>query len=54
VNYAKLLEIRVSPAVWQIELPSLIFDKNVKNTPPTVWQKTWYFLATSEKSSSSA
>ena len=28
-------------AVWQIELSSLIFGKNVKNTPPTVWQKTW-------------
>ena len=24
--------VRASPAVWQIELPSLIFGKNVKNT----------------------
>ena len=32
--------VRASPAVWQIELPSLIFGKNIKNTPPTVWQKT--------------
>ena len=31
--------LRASPAVWQIELPSLIFGKNIKNTPPTVWQK---------------
>ena len=31
---------RASPAVWQIELASLIFGKNVKNTHPTVWQKT--------------
>ena len=46
--------IRASPAVWQIELPSLIFSKNVKNTPPTVWQKTWQFLATWEKPASSA
>ena len=38
--------IRASPAVWQIELPYLIFGKNVKNTPPTVWQKTWQFLTT--------
>jgi hypothetical protein len=45
---------RASPAVWQIELPSLIFGKNVKNTPPTVWQKTWQFLATWEKPASSA
>ena len=40
--------MRASPAVWQIELPSLIFGKNVKNSPPTVWQKTWQFLATWE------
>ena len=33
-------KLRASPAVWQIELSSLIFGKNVKNTPPTVWQKT--------------
>jgi len=33
-------KVRASPAVWQIELPSLIFGKNVKNTSPTVWQKT--------------
>ena len=46
--------IRASPAVWQIELSSLIFGKNVKNTPPTVWQKTWQFLATWEKPASSA
>jgi len=46
--------IRASPAVWQIELPSLIFGKNVKNTPPTVWQKTWQFLTTWEKPASSA
>jgi len=46
--------LRASPAVWQIELPSLIFGKNVKNTPPTVWQKTWQFLATWEKPASSA
>jgi len=38
--------LRASLAVWQIELPSLIFGKNVKNTHPTVWQKTWQFLAT--------
>ena len=44
--------IRASPAVWQIKLPSLIFGKNVKNTPPTVWQKTWQFLATWEKPAS--
>ena len=31
--------LRASPRVWQIELPSLIFGKNVKNTHPTVWQK---------------
>jgi len=41
-------KVRASPAVWQIELPFLIFGKNVKNTPPTVWQKTWQFLATWE------
>jgi hypothetical protein len=35
-------------------LPSLIFGKNVKNTTPTVWQKTWQFLATWEKPASSA
>jgi len=45
---------RASPAVWQIEFPSLIFGKNVKNTPPTVWQKTWQILATWEKPASSA
>jgi hypothetical protein len=45
---------RASPAVWQIKLPSLIFGKNIKNTPPTVWQKTWQFLATWEKPASSA
>ena len=39
-------KVRAFPRVWQIELPSLIFGKNVKNTPPTVWQKTWQFLAT--------
>ena len=33
------LALRASPAVWQIELSSLIFGKNVKNTPPTVCQK---------------
>jgi len=41
-----LVILRASPSIWQIELPSLIFSKNVKNTPPTVWQKTWQFLAT--------
>ena len=41
--------VRASPTVWQIELPSLIFGKNVKNTPPTVWQKTWQFLVTWKK-----
>ena len=46
--------VRASPRVWQIELPSLIFDKNVKNTPPTIWQKTWQFLATWEKPAASA
>jgi len=46
--------LRASPAVWQIELSFLIFGKNVKNTPPTVWQKTWQFLATWEKPASSA
>jgi len=45
--------LRVSPRVWQIELPSLIFGKNVKNTLPTVWQKTWQFLATWKKPASS-
>ena len=34
-------DLRASPAVWQIELSSLIFGKNVKNAPLTVWQKTW-------------
>ena len=47
-------ELRASPAVWQIELLFLIFGKNVKNTPPTVWQKTWQFLATWKKPASSA
>ena len=42
-----------SSAVWRIELSSLIFSKNVKNTPQTVWQKTWQFLATWEKPASS-
>ena len=46
--------VRASPAVWQIELSSLIFGKNVKNTPPTIWQKTWQFLSTREKPASSA
>ena len=46
--------LRASPAVWQIELPSLIFGKNVKNTPPTIWQKTCQFLATWEKPASRA
>ena len=36
----QLYYFRASPAVWQIELSSLIFGKNVKNTSPTVWQKT--------------
>jgi len=52
--YTLIAHVRASPAVWQIELPSLIFGKNVKNTPPTVWQKTWQFLATWEKPASSA
>jgi hypothetical protein len=46
--------VRASPAVWQIELLYLIFGKNVKNTPPTVWQNTLQFLATWEKPASSA
>ena len=46
---ARVLEHRV----WQIELSSLIFVKNIKNTPPTVWQKTYQFLATWEKPVSS-
>ena len=45
-HHVEITPLRASPAVWQIELASLIFDKNVKNTPPTVWQKTWQFLAT--------
>jgi len=49
-----MLGIRASPAVWQIELPSLIFGKNIKNTHPTVWQNTWQFLTTWEKPASSA
>ena len=44
-------QLRASPRVWQIELASLIFGKNIKNTPPTVWQKTWQFLATWKKTS---
>ena len=39
-------KVKASLRVWQIELPSLIFGKNIKNTPPTVWQKIWQFLAT--------
>jgi hypothetical protein len=27
----------------------LDFGKNVENTPSTVWQRTWQFLATWEK-----
>ena len=46
--------VRASPAVWQIELLYLIFGKNVKNTPPTVWQNTLQFLAIWEKPASSA
>ena len=49
-----IFNFRASPRVWQIELSSLIFGKNVKNTTPTVWQKTWQFLVTWEKSASSA
>jgi hypothetical protein len=50
-NYADFLDanyikLRASPVIWQIELSSLIFGKNVKNIHPTVWQKTWQFLAT--------
>jgi hypothetical protein len=29
-----------------MELPSFIFGENVKNIPPTVWQKGCQFLAT--------
>ena len=50
-KYMCMYRLRASPAVWQIELPSLIFGKNVKNIPPTVWQKTWQFLATWKKTS---
>jgi hypothetical protein len=46
------LIVRVSPTICQIGLASLIFGKNAKNTPPTVWQRTWQFLATWEKPAS--
>ena len=43
--------LRASPRVWQIELTSLIFGKNIKNTPPTVWQKTWAIFGNLGKTS---
>ena len=39
-RYKTAGQVTASLRVWQIKLSSLIFDKNIKNTPPTVWQKT--------------